>query len=164
MWAYTSMSCYQHEGMYWVQNNYYTLNRIICSPANSTPCRCWQQLDIGSRGITQYKTRTVAPSSFSNHVQDTARGPGPAREPISSGPRDVPKLFNGNRPAAYAIVITTKLFTTSSPKENVINNIHFFWQRSLERTMDYGYWLAIHRPINIWRSFIPFVIRRSNAR
>ena len=26
-----------------------------------------------------------------NHVQDTARGPGPAREPILSGPRDVPK-------------------------------------------------------------------------
>ena len=29
---------------------------------------------------------------YGNHVQDTARGPGPAREPILSGPRDVPKL------------------------------------------------------------------------
>ena len=27
-----------------------------------------------------------------NHVQDTARGPGPARDPILSGPRDVPKV------------------------------------------------------------------------
>ena len=29
---------------------------------------------------------------YTNHVQDTARGPGPARDPILSGPRDVPKL------------------------------------------------------------------------
>ena len=29
---------------------------------------------------------------YNNHVQDTARGPGPARDPILSGPRDVPKL------------------------------------------------------------------------
>ena len=29
---------------------------------------------------------------YSNHVQDAARGPGPARDPILSGPRDVPKL------------------------------------------------------------------------
>ena len=28
---------------------------------------------------------------YVNHVQDTARGPGPARDPILSGPRDVPK-------------------------------------------------------------------------
>ena len=30
---------------------------------------------------------------YTNHVQDTARGPGPARDPILSGPRDVPKLL-----------------------------------------------------------------------
>ena len=29
---------------------------------------------------------------YNNHVQDAARGPGPARDPILSGPRDVPKL------------------------------------------------------------------------
>ena len=29
---------------------------------------------------------------YANHVQDAARGPGPARDPILSGPRDVPKL------------------------------------------------------------------------
>ena len=29
---------------------------------------------------------------YVNHVQDTARGPGPARDLILSGPRDVPKL------------------------------------------------------------------------
>ena len=37
-------------------------------------------------------SRAGLPTMYTNHVQDAARGPGPARDPILSGPRDVPKL------------------------------------------------------------------------
>ena len=48
--------------------------------------------------------------------------------------------------------IRPKLSTTSSAKDERHKQRSFFRQR----TMDCGYWLAIY----IWRSFIPFVIRR----
>ncbi len=35
---------------------------------------------------------------YANHVQDAACGPGPARDPILSGPRDVPKILMGTGP------------------------------------------------------------------
>ena len=39
-----------------------------------------------------YESFVVPVLIYNNHVQDAARGPGPARDPILSGPRDVPKL------------------------------------------------------------------------
>ena len=39
----------------------------------------------------EMKIFLLRPTPYSNHVEDAARGPGPARDPILSGPRDVPK-------------------------------------------------------------------------
>ena len=55
--------------------------------------------DVGRSGIgcsvkraREMKIFLLRPTPYSNHVEDAARGPGPARDPILSGPRDVPKL------------------------------------------------------------------------
>ena len=48
-------------------------------------------LDVSYNGCKVLKVYGVY-MPYNNHVQVTARGPGPARDPILSGPRDVPKL------------------------------------------------------------------------
>ena len=53
---------------------------------------------VTERGKKQVESATSAERGtlvtvvYTNHVQDAARGPGPAHDPILSGPRDVPKL------------------------------------------------------------------------
>ena len=80
--------------------------------------------------------------------------------------REIFLSYNGNRPAAshrpplhYTInygIESLGCLPLHRLKTNVINNVRFVRQRSLERMMDCVYWIAIH----IWRSFVHFVIRR----
>ena len=82
----------------------------------------------------------------------------PAREMFLS--------YNGNRPTAshrpplhYTInsgIESLGCLPLHRLKTNVINNVRFVRQCSLERMMDCVYCIAIH----IWRSFVHFVIRR----
>ena len=48
---------------------------------------------VGRLEVERASVTRVMSCVYTNHVQDTARGPGPARDPILSGPRDVPQLL-----------------------------------------------------------------------
>ena len=110
---------------------FFTINNIMSSQCKLMFLRIILHVHITCLGLftsTMWKTRPAG------RVWPATRFC-PAREMFLN--------YNGNRPAAchrpplhYVHHRGPKLFTTSSPKDKRHNNVHFFRQRSLERTMD----------------------------
>ena len=84
---------------------------------------------------------------YSNHVQDTARGPGPARDPILSGPRDVPKLYDVvELPHSLQDRIATCITLTLTLTVKLTRTLNLTLQLTLTLThLDPTYSLTMHK-------------------
>ena len=128
--------------------------------ANVKPCVAHVKDHVRREEIRKRANVKSFVAHVKDHVrqprQDAARGPGPARDPILSGPRDVPKLYCEPARGMPSTTLTLHhrwpmLFTTSSPKDKRHNNAHFF-DNALGNAR-WIVWILISNDISVDRSF-----------